>query len=284
MITASHTTFRALTGISKETSDLIDQFQIVFMAVHRLVIKEKRQKVDYCRFANFFASNGNPILAHSRRDNRKRENDINAFYGLIEKAFESSGKEDPAIDDWTLEFENILNKSRTEQNLYDFKIGFVPYKGTTIDSAVIEKVLKTLTAINNIGPNKVGYVIVGVADNQKDAQKYADLYGFKYETLNDLALCGIDHDASALGMSMDRYTHTIKEKIKGNAQIPEAYRQHILTQMKVLTIYGNHMFVFKICYSDVVMFGDDYFLREFSDVKKLEKSEYPSMFANYYKK
>lgn len=284
MITASHTTFRALTGISKETSDLIDQFQIVFMAVHRLVIKEKRQKVDYCRFANFFASNGNPILAHSRRDNRKRENDINAFYGLIEKAFESSGKEDPAIDDWTLEFENILNKSRTEQNLYDFKIGFVPYKGTTIDSAVIEKVLKTLTAINNIGPNKVGYVIVGVADNQKDAQKYADLYGFKYETLNDLALCGIDHDASALGMSMDRYTHTIKEKIKGNAQIPEAYRQHILTQMKVLTIYGNHMFVFKTCYSDVVMFGDDYFLREFSDVKKLEKSEYPSMFANYYKK
>lgn len=284
MLTASNKTFRVLTGASKETSDLIDQFQIVFMAVHRLMIKEKRQKVDYCKFADFFLSNGNPILSYERKkyDNKKRENDINAFYGLIEKAFETSGTEDPAIDDWTLEFENILNKSKTEQTLYDFKIGFIPFKGQEIDSKLIDKVLKTLTAINNTGPNRTGYVIVGVADKEEDAEKYSSLYNFKYDMVNDLALCGIDHEAAILKMNLDRYTHTIKEKIKNNDKIENDYRKHILTQMKVLEIYGKHMIIFKTCYPNSVMFNGELYLREFSDVRKLEKNEYINAIKLFY--
>ena len=88
---------------------------------------------------------------------------INSIYGLIQVAFSKGKNDDPALDDWSLELINILNQSRTEQVQYDFKIGFVPFGDTSLDTRTIDQVLKTLTAINNCGANKTGYVIIGVA-------------------------------------------------------------------------------------------------------------------------
>ena len=133
---------------------------------------------------------------------------------MPEKAFSVCIKDsvfiDPALDNWSLELVNILNKSRSEQVLYDYKIGLVPFKGNKLDSNMVEKVLKTLTAINNAGPGRAGYVIVGVADTEEDANKYQQEYGIKYTMVNELPLCGIEHDAIAIAQDIDRYTHTVK--------------------------------------------------------------------------
>ena len=224
------------------------------------------------------------IVFNVDKTNGSRENAINALYGLIQNAFSKGDHEDPALDDWTLEFVNILNKSKTEQPLYDFKIGFVPLNQSKLNTAVIDQVLKTLTAINNIGPNKTGYVIIGIADKEEDAQKYSKQYGFEYTMIHEIPLCGVDHDATALSMDIDRYTHTIKEYIRNSAAIPEKYRIHLLTQMKTPMLYQKHTIVFKTCYTEPVPFNNDFYIREFTDVHKLESAQIASVFQNYYQK
>ena len=279
MLNASKKTFRKIMGIPKTVSDLISPFQIVFMAIHRLIITEKRGTVNYSLLAAKLDGKCSHIMSDSSQN---RESSIDAIYGLIQAAFTQGTQEDPALDDWTLEFVNILNKSRTEQVLYDFKIGFVPLNGNKIDVSVIDQVLKTLTAINNIGPNKVGYVIVGVANNEDAAKKYKDKYKIDYTLINDLPLCGIEHDAIAISQDLDHYTHTVKEYIRKSTRIPEPYKIHLLTQMKTPMVYGKHTFVFKTCYTEPVTFESDYYLREFTDVNKLSHKQIPNLFKNYY--
>lgn len=259
MLNASKKTFRQMIGISKTVSDLIVPFQIIFMAIYRLVITERRGAVDYHLLASKIDGKCSRILSGNIQN---RESAIDAIYGLIQAAFVQSAQEDPALDDWSQNFVNILNKSKTEQVLYDFKIGFVPLNKAKIDVSVVNQVLKTLTAINNIGSHKTGYVIIGIANDETAAKKY----GVDYTLINDFPLCGIEHDAIAISQDLDRYTHTIKEIIRNSQDIPEAYRMHLLTQMKTPMVYGKHTFVFKTSYKEPVPFGNAYYLREFTDV------------------
>lgn len=279
MLNASRKTFRQMTQTPRTVSDLIAPFYVVFMAIYKLVIVEKRNLVNYIMLANNLDGHCSKIMEGASIN---RDSTVNAIYGLIQSAFSEGENEDPALDDWSRELVNILNKSRTEQVLYDFKIGFVPLNQAQISTDVIDQVLKTLTAINNIGPNRTGYVIVGVADKEADAAKYKSKYGTDYTMINELPLCGIEHDIIAISQDLDQYTHSIKEYIRKNTLISENYKMHILTQMKTPLVYGKHTFVFKTCFTEPVTFDNDYYLREFTDVNKLTVGQIPALFKNYY--
>lgn len=280
MLELSGKTFRQILNAPKSISDLIIPFEIIFLAVYKLIIQDNRNTVNYKLFAEKLDGN----CSHIIQIDPKRQNEaVDTIVGLIQPAFTKGHVEDPAEDNWSLELVNILNKSRTEQVLYDFKIGFVPFKSTKIKTTIIEKIIKTLTAINNTGPNRTGYVIVGIADTEEDAKKYAQEYNVNYSMINDLPLCGIEHDAIALSQDIDRYTHTVKEYIKNCTSISDAYKMHLLTQMKTPMAYGKHTFVFKTNYTEPVPYNNEYYLREFTDVVKLNQSQIPTLFTNYYK-
>ena len=135
------------------------------------------------------------------------ESTYKSIYGIIESNFEATAISDPAIDDWTRQTVTIINKSRTEQTSYDFKIGFYNLQTKTFSIDNLNKILKTLTAINNVSPNKKGYVIVGIADCEKDAKKYTDTFDLDSFMLEgDFPVIGIDHEVNMSGCSVDVYT------------------------------------------------------------------------------
>ena len=274
--------FRNLLGFTKDISDISVQFQAVFMAIHRLIIKEHKTEYIATKIVN--ALNRKAALLSGKTNQNNLQTITNMIYGLIEGAFVKGDQEDPAIDDWSMKCINILNRSRTEQVLYDFKIGFVELKKNKIEKEVIEKVLKTLTSINNVGPNRVGYVIVGVADDEKHAQIYKKEYGENYHKEGNFAIIGIEHDAKAVGMNLDRYTHSVKELVKDSTTITDEYKQHILTNMKTPLLYGHQLFIFKTEFSQPTPYDNNYYLREFSDVRKLSPEEIPVLFNSYYSK
>lgn len=283
MLNESNKTFRQIIHASNTISDLIVPFQIVFMAIYKLIIKQKKKCVNYTLFLKKLDGNCQHIFKTDTKSTIKRESAIDSIVGLIQDAFAKNLQENPAEDDWTLEIVNILNKSRTEQTLYDFKIGFVPLNSNKIDTKIIDQVLKTLTAINNMGPNRVGYVIIGVADKESDAITYKRKYKIDYTMINEIPLCGIEHDSLAVSQNIDCYTHTVKEYIRNCSCISEEYRMHLLTQMKTPLIYGKHIIVFKTNYTKPIAFEHDYYLREFTDVNRLSLDQTPLMFENYYK-
>ncbi len=283
MIACSKQSFRKIVEADKSVSDITLQFQIIFMAMYRLIVKEGKSIYNAELILKKLNGNCKNLVSGDLRNDKCITAAIDMVYGLIESAFENGNNEDPAIDDWSMKCVNIINRSRTEQTLYDFKIGFVEYNETVLNKETIEKVIRTLTAINNVGPNKVGYVLVGVGDKEEDAKKYVKLYGGDYTLEGSFPVVGIEHDAKALKLSLDRYTHNIKEYIKNCKSIPEKYRNHLLMNMKTPLLYGKQLMIFKTCYSEPVSYNDAYYTREFTDVVKLEPSEYPLLFTEYYK-
>lgn len=280
----SKLTFRNIIKADKSISDISIQFQIVFMAIYRLTILEMKRSYDIKRLSEKLMANGSCLNDTDVRNDLKINAKNDMIYGLICDTFQSEEIEDPAKDDWSMQCVNILNKSRTEQTLYDFKIGFVDYGATNVNKNVIEKVLKTLTAINNVGPNKTGYVLIGIADDEKVAKKYSDFYKIEYTMEGEFPIIGIEHDSLAVSLTLDRYTHNIKEYIKNSTSIPSEYIGHILTNMKTPILYGKQLIIFKTCFSEPVAYKNKYYIREFTDVKELEIEQYSHLFKNYFQK
>lgn len=282
LIISSGCTFRILIKADKSISDLSVQFNILFMAAYKLLVLEGRTNYNIELILNKINGKMHILNDNKLRIEKKTQGVVDMLYGLIEGAFEKGGPEDPSIDNWAMRCINILNKSRTEQTLYDFKIGFVPYNTNKISSEVLEKVLKTLVAINNVGRDKVGYVIIGIADNEVDAKKYQSSYKTKYVMEGDFPILGVEHDAIALNMNLDRYTHSIKELISKNDKLQEAYKQHIIANMITPLLYNKQLIIFKTNFNSVQTFGNKYFVREFTDVRELKNEEIPILMSSYY--
>ena len=214
---------------------------------------------------------------------QKMNNKMLFIKGKICGAFAKSTIEDPAVDDWTMQCSNIIMKSRTEQNLYDFKIGVVTFGAKKINNDCIEKIVKTLTSINNIGPQKVGYVIVGIADKEDDAIRYKKTYGGEYHQVDDTYVVGVDLEAQYIGQTLDRYTHSIKEYIRHHSKISEEYKTHILQNMFTPLFYGHQLIVFKTCYNEPVMYSDKLYERLFSDVHEVPPAQYAAIYKRFFK-
>lgn len=284
MITCSGQSFRKIIGADRSVSDISLQFQIIFMAMYRLIVKEGKSVYSAHSILNKLTGNCRNLVAGDLRNDKSVIAATDMIYGLIESAFENGGVEDPAIDDWSMKCVNIINRSRTEQTLYDFKIGLVEYNESVLNEATLEKILKTLTAINNVGPNRTGYVLIGVGDKEEDAKKYKKLYGDDYVMEGSFPIVGVEHDAKALKLSLDRYTHNIKDYIKKSDSICEKYREHLVKNMKTPLLYEKQLIIFKTCYTEPVSYKDAYYTREFTDVVQIEASKYPQLFTDYYKK
>lgn len=284
IINRSGVSFRNILNLSKSISDISIYFQLVFMALFRIVIKENRNSFDVAKVIEKFERADIHSLHHKIGDERYFNDACNMFYGLVETEFLSNGKSDPAIGDGQMKCINLLNRSRTEQTLYDFKISLLNQQTKKFEQSTLDKILKTLTAINNSNPNKIGYVVLGVADSEQDAKHYTLSFGNEYKIEGDFPIVGIDNDARMLGMNVDKYAHKIKEHIKSNQKIPEDYRNHLIANMEAPLLYGKQLLLFKTDYNDLVSFDDGYYVRDFSDVRKLSVPEFQKLSKEYYSK
>lgn len=80
----------------------------------------------------------------------ERENNVNSVVGIIEKNF-TDNTEDPAMVKWSSELENILSQSTTEQNSFDFKLGFCSLTSGEFIDKTLNKTIKTLASMANKG-------------------------------------------------------------------------------------------------------------------------------------
>ena len=168
----SDMSFRTILSAPKSISDISIQFQIIFMAIYKIMIQEGKREYDRQRICSILIENGTYLLDAESKSGVKLNGKIDMLYGLLVGTFWKKEFEDPAVDDWAMQCVNILNRSRTEQCLYDFKVGLVNVGDDKINEDVLEKILKTLTAINNLGAKKTGYVLVGIGDSEENVKNY----------------------------------------------------------------------------------------------------------------
>lgn len=150
----------------------------------------------------------------------------------------------------------LLSRAVAEEQMVDFKIGITTLKDGVCNDALIEKFVKTLIAMANTNPKKIGRIILGIADNSKDASDFCEHYGTRYIKFNDVLITGIELEAKRYYNSIDGYKKVLCQHIiKTRNKAPDGIIDHILRTMQQV-VYNNRVLIILELSTDKPIFFD----------------------------
>jgi hypothetical protein len=207
----------------KDTTYASRSYQVLFLTFYEKLIQEQKVISNYENLA------------------------IGYIEGSIKKHFKKREETDPVLNNGVMKLESILSRSKTENTNYDYKIGFHRlYKDGAFDEECFIKVMKTLTGIINIGKGSVGYIILGVADSEKDAKSFISFYpGSNFKKYKNYFVCGLDNEAKKY-KSLDDYRTRIAQKIEKSDISPQQYKKQILGNMDMFTYHNKSILILKV--------------------------------------
>lgn len=198
---------------------------------------------------------------------------IDAFKGILRGSLQefSESEEDLQRFGWATHLEQLLTNARVEQQSFDCKQGLYRLDDArAFDSNCFDRIVKTLTAISNLGPNSTGYVLLGVADKAADAERIAQLDSVSADVVRDFHIVGIDREASVRGGSMNEYWAWIIQRIASNPDIPGWLAANVSRDARLVTYRGKSVGVLKVRPAvEVAFFGSELFERVGSETVRV---------------
>lgn len=286
---------RILQLCNKKFSDLVYNgnhfakvrvFQVVFLAIYNQLIEGKKIADDKCLIDKLTGIADRRLTNIKSKDwgGRFRDEIVKSIQGIINECFvQLNQPEDPSFENWIVQLENILRQSRVEQQQYDFKIGLHRLNNSAdFAQSSFSKIIKTLTAMANLGPTKVGYVIVGIADNDTDANQHKQLYGVEPINYSGFKIVGVEDEANRSFGNLDDYHARIRDLVRAEPIHNDA-KSYILSNLRLVSYYGKQLLVFKIQSSRALYYGKEYFERNASSLQKIEPEELELLFSRFQK-
>lgn len=259
-------------------------FQVVFLALHKLIVVENQEVLDQDLLVKLMDGSGKQISVPEggRWGAEDRTSSVNAAAGIYGPAFGPSKGYDPARVRWITQMENILTQSYTEQAAYDFKQGFLRLDGKhTFDEESFNKILKTLVGISNIRKGVRGYVLVGVADTETDAQRVSRLYGVDPNIFDRFYITGIEHEAKAVGKSLDDLFMELTARIKASP-LSEPLRDYVARNVKSVRYYDKTIFVFEAqAQNEPSNFDGSFFVRHGNQLSEVPAAQYGELYRRF---
>ncbi|XXX78276.1 DUF262 domain-containing protein [Sorangium sp. So ce134] len=259
-------------------------FQVVFLALHKLIVVENQEVIDQDLLVKLLDGSGKDITVPEggRWGAEDRLRAVNRTAGEYRPAFGPAKGYDPAHVRWITQLENILRQSYTEQAAYDFKQGFLRLDGKNkFDNDSFEKILKTLAGIANIRKGVRGYVLVGVADTEADAQRVTQLYGVDARPFERFFITGVEHEAKALGKSLDDLFKDLTARIK-NSTLSEPLRDYVARNVKSVRYYDKTVFVFEAqAQAEPSNFNNIFFVRHGNTLTEVPVPQYGDLFKRF---
>jgi len=265
-------------------SNIPRYFQVVFLAFYELMVKKEMIIDDYNDLASKLKGIERHIVVYQggKWPAESRNENISAVVGIFESSFRKRKEDDPALSSWTKEFENILMQSYTEQTVFDFKQGFhrLDEKGEFDDKA-FSKVIKTLTAIANIGRDSVGYVIIGIADNEADRDRIKELYSSKDVQFRNFNITGIQGEAEKYHGNLDDYFHYIIQKLN-NQNIEDRVKTQLGKNIRLVSYHDCSLIIFKIESGEQpYIYDDKFYCRKGPNVEEVPSSAMHELFERF---
>jgi hypothetical protein len=195
-------------------------FQIVFLALHTLVIRENLVVSDRELLIARMRGSAKDISIPegSRWGGDDRHRTIQAISGTYREAFEPATGADPARVHWITKIETLLSQSLTEQSLYDFKQGFLRLDHSkAFDDENFEKILKTCVGIANNRRGCKGYVLVGISESEGTTRRVAEIFGVVGYPYLGFSIIGCDYNGEMLGRTPDQAFQSIVDKVARSA-------------------------------------------------------------------
>jgi len=222
-------------------------FQVVFLAIYELLFEEKLSLVNSTGLIKALQgvdttvdiSTGGNWAAANRTKN------IDVVKGLIRRNFKRNAS-DPIAQIGRTEFLNLVTKSKTEASSYDFKQGLHRLDDArSFDDACFHGVLATICAMANLGKDKVGYVVLGVADKQSDADRIKKIDKIGATKIGSYYMVGIDREATKFHTNIDKYLQFISDKIS-RSELSDEIRLRVTGQLTPIDFDGKTALVIRV--------------------------------------
>ena len=255
-------------GAKLSSNPIPSIFSQVFIAIHEIIFKEGNDISDYVLLQAKLESLKDKNLSDARTV-EKRENNINMIKGVIRDAFKNKlniGDVYKYID--AVKVDSIISRD-VEQPTLEFKQGCRSLSNTrTIDNNLFDKIINTICAIANT--TQEGVIIIGVADNDADANRIAQLDNIVPRTVYRRKVVGVDREAKQLGLTPESYLSLWKDKIV-NSELSEPLKTDVLSRCAYIPYYGYGIILIYIPEQKSLSFvGDSVYWRKIDNTTTVD--------------
>lgn len=261
-------------------------FQVVFLAFHELLVKQNKEVSDRKALVERLRNSGDVIVMQEGgnwgADSRAKA--IASAVGLYQGSFIESKNQDPAQVHWITQLQNLLAQSYTEQSAYDFKQGFTLLDGSnSFDEENFEKILKTCVGIANLRHGAKGYVLVGVSDSIATTERVEAIYGVKPILFEGFGIVGVEHEAKAIGKTLDQLFQHIVDKIRSSS-VSDDLKGSLARNIKLVRYYDKSIVVFQSeAQADPSNYAGSFYVRNGAQLMAVPTSELAAFFRRFEK-
>jgi len=247
------------------TNPIKTSFYSIFMAFYQLLVEKDLSPTNSKGIMESLRGLQSEMTASQKYtlpEDRKRN--IDKTVGLIQEYF---AHKEPSVlghgPGLAIDFVNALRRSRIETPRYEFKQGLLELSpDRKFNGNLVDRIINTACAIANLGPNSEGYIYLGVADSESDANKIKELDGMKYTEIAEHYIVGIDRECRYLGIELGRYLDMIIGRIRCS-ELTDPLKTQILTQIDIISYKTYTVIRFRIPpQSEMSFVGDRTFVRE----------------------
>lgn len=256
----------------KSRNPVKESFFSIFMAFFHLIVKEEKSPADNAQIVLALKDLQKKMTSTANYSvTADREQNINLTIGLIQKHFV---KKDPPVlrhgSGLALDFENSIRRAKIESNRYECKQGFFDLSDKRkLNEKLYDEIIETICGIANVGPDEDGFLFIGVADKQADAERVKALDNIEFKTINQRYIVGIDRELKLLKGNLDDYINKLMGKISKSG-LTEPLKSQVLSQLDVIDYKGMTIIRLRIPKQKELSFiGKSSFTRENSKTIEL---------------
>ncbi|MFP1853725.1 DUF262 domain-containing protein [Lonsdalea quercina] len=223
-------------------------FSILFLSFYELIVLCNKKITNYNDLKNRIKNIVERInIGRRAGSSDERRANIDAVKGVISASFIESDDPLPIYENHTgMDIENYIRRSEIELPSYELKQGMLNLnQGRTVNKKVIQKIINTICAISNNGKNSLGKIIIGVADDDDDAQKIEQLDGIEAKRIGLKNVVGVSREARAMGISNEEYLAFWVNEIQ-NSDLSEPLKTQVLSKVDYNDFYGLGIIVITI--------------------------------------
>lgn len=259
-----------------------EAFYTVFMAFYQLIIIENKEPHNWeliveklHNIHKKLKKNANYTTTKDRTDN------INICRGLIQDFFKESSSTFRSSTSYILDFRGYLQRSKSEAASYDFKQGFYTLDPQIrkFDEKSFDKILKSISALANLGKGKFGYLFVGVTDKEEDTQKIEELDNTKdIPRFHQFGIAGIEREALIKKVSLDQYISFILSKIR-DSDLDDALKSRLTKEITPITYDNRTVLMIKVTPGEEpVYYKDQMYQRDGDKTVEVKGKEQTNIF------
>lgn len=240
-------------------------FAVILLAFHELIIGKKKRISDYSGLKKALDNLSSRIdTGRKATAPDERQTNIDAVTGVVSPYFVKDAKNSKVIyaDHTIVDIEGMIRRSEIELANYELKQGLLVLSdGREEDVQLLDKVIKTICAIANIGPASIGKIIIGITDKKSDSDRIKKIDKIEPKKVGKRYVVGVNREAKQLGISVEKYFSKWKDAIR-NSALTSSLRDSILSNMDFNSFHGLGVIVITVrSQSGVSYVGDDLYWR-----------------------